>query len=534
MKKLNIAIYSRKSKFSDKSESIENQINLCIEYCKSHFKEELNFIIYEDEGYSGGNINRPAFQRMNSNLIEEGINIVVCYKLDRISRDVSDFNILIKNLEKLGIDFICIKEQFDTTTPIGRAMMNISATFAQLERESIGERISDNLAELSKQGRFISSKAPFGFDKKKVTYIDKNSKEKKMNILITNNNEMKIVKLIFEKYLEFESINKVVSYFLTSKYTTRNKNKFTSTTIKRILTNEYYCTADKIAYDYFIENGAKIISNFKYWNGNNGVSIYKRINSKTKQFNEINKIIYSVGGHEGFIKSKTWIQVQNIIKNRKNLSKRGTKSSSLLSGILKCNICGAYMRPQSYQKNGSFYYVCEKKEISRRQLCNAKNIRGDIFDKEFIEKFQKALKTDVCEYKIFDLKQIDKYNLDNIQYYEQSLDENIVEINNIKQKISNLVLHMSNINKEISLGYIIEEIEHLNKNIENLNNENYILTTKLNDEKNKNTSLFTEDLKIIISDSLNKESNIDEKRKIIKNIVKYAYWDSEKVTVEFL
>ena len=130
---MRFAIYSRKSKFTGKGESIDNQIEMCSDYIKLHFSESENEItIYEDEGFSGKNLNRPQFQSMMRDEQNKPYDFIVVYRLDRISRNVGDFASLIDQLNRLGTSFICIKEQFDTSTPMGRAMMNIAAVFAQL------------------------------------------------------------------------------------------------------------------------------------------------------------------------------------------------------------------------------------------------------------------------------------------------------------------------------------------------------------------------------------------------------------------
>ena len=119
------AIYSRKSKFTGKGESIGNQIDLCREYIRLHSGEEAASaaLIFEDEGFSGGNLNRPAFQQMLSAARSHELSSIVVYRLDRISRNISDFSTLIEELSRLGVAFISIREQFDTGTPMGRAMM---------------------------------------------------------------------------------------------------------------------------------------------------------------------------------------------------------------------------------------------------------------------------------------------------------------------------------------------------------------------------------------------------------------------------
>ena len=134
-----IAIYSRKSKFTGKGESIGNQIDLCREYIRLHSGDAAAnaALIFEDEGFSGGNLNRPAFRQMLKAARAHELSAIVVYRLDRISRNISDFSALIEELSRLGVAFISIREQFDTGTPMGRAMMYIASVFSQLERETI-------------------------------------------------------------------------------------------------------------------------------------------------------------------------------------------------------------------------------------------------------------------------------------------------------------------------------------------------------------------------------------------------------------
>ena len=133
-------IYTRKSKFTGKGESIEQQVNVCKEYLKRLDIED--FLIYQDEGFSGKSTDRPMYKQMLRDAHSNKFSLIICYRLDRISRNVADFSLLVRELEKLEIGFISVSEQFDTTTPLGRAMMYISSVFSQLERESIRDRKS--------------------------------------------------------------------------------------------------------------------------------------------------------------------------------------------------------------------------------------------------------------------------------------------------------------------------------------------------------------------------------------------------------
>ena len=143
----------RKSRYTGKGESIGNQIDLCREYIRTHYGDAAaqQAVVFEDEGFSGGNLNRPDFKKMMTAAKARKIRAIVVYRLDRSS--ISDFSSLIEELGRLDIDFVSIRESFDTSSPMGRAMMYIASVFSQPEREIIAERIRDNMHELAKTGR---------------------------------------------------------------------------------------------------------------------------------------------------------------------------------------------------------------------------------------------------------------------------------------------------------------------------------------------------------------------------------------------
>ena len=160
-----IALYARKSIERENSISCETQI----EYCKSVIKPDERSektIEFIDNGYSGGNVDRDGFQKMMHQIERGKIGKVIVYRLDRISRNISDFASLIEELARLDISFVSIKEQFDTSTPMGRAMMYIASVFSQLERETIAERIRDNMHELAKTGRWLGGTTPTALNPK--------------------------------------------------------------------------------------------------------------------------------------------------------------------------------------------------------------------------------------------------------------------------------------------------------------------------------------------------------------------------------
>jgi len=245
------AIYSRKSRYTGKGESIENQIQLCKEHAIKFLEiVEENFFVYEDEGFSGGNTNRPQFQRMMKDAKEKKFDVIICYRLDRISRNVSDFSNLIKDLKKNNVDFVSIREQFDTTTPMGRAMMYIASVFSQLERETIAERIKDNMVQLAKTGRWLGGIPPTGYESKPIVILDESGKERKMFKLSPISDELDVIQLIYDKYVRLKSITNVEKYLVTNKIKTKNGLDFQRYSVRFILGNPVYAKADKTVLMY--------------------------------------------------------------------------------------------------------------------------------------------------------------------------------------------------------------------------------------------------------------------------------------------
>lgn len=138
--------------------SVETQIRMCRERCPD---DEVT--VYTDRGFSGKNLKRPGYLRMMRDLADGKIRRVIVYRLDRLSRSVSDFSAMWELFERHNVEFSSISEQFDTSTPIGKAMVYIIMTFAQLERETIAERITDNYYARVRSGAWPGGRAPFGF-----------------------------------------------------------------------------------------------------------------------------------------------------------------------------------------------------------------------------------------------------------------------------------------------------------------------------------------------------------------------------------
>lgn len=386
-----IAIYSRKSKYTGKGESIDNQIELCKAKVKSIYPEESldNIIIYEDEGFSGYYTNRPAFQEMLEAVKNKEIKCIFFYKLDRISRNVKDFCEIKEKLEDYDVNFYSASENFENITPTGKAMIMMTSVFAQLERDTIAERIRDNMIELAKTGRWLGGTTPTGYVSEALESFSVDGKKKKLFKLSQVSDEIKIVKLIYDKFLELKSQTKVETYLINHDIKTKNGLAFSRWGLKNILTNPVYCIADMDVYNYYSEKNVEIYSDVENFNGKYGIMAYNKTEQKRNKANkdrELSEWIISVGKHKGVISGQDWIEVQKLLSaNEDKRYRKPTKNTSLLSGLIKCAHCGSYMRPKlkpNYTADGTqrFDYMCELKEKSRKQKCSCSNINGNEAD----------------------------------------------------------------------------------------------------------------------------------------------------------
>ena len=152
------AIYARQSVDRADSISIESQI----EFCKYETRGEA-YKTYIDRGYSGKNTERPGFQEMMSDMAAGLIQKVIVYKLDRISRSILDFSTMMETFGKYQVEFVSTTEKFDTSSPMGRAMLNICIVFAQLERETIQKRVADAYFSRSQKSFYMGGRVPYGY-----------------------------------------------------------------------------------------------------------------------------------------------------------------------------------------------------------------------------------------------------------------------------------------------------------------------------------------------------------------------------------
>lgn len=528
------AIYVRKSKYTGKGESIANQLDMCKKYAQERNLKTKKDLTYFDEGFSGSNTDRPAFQKMINDAKNKKFDILICYRLDRISRSISDFSATMDILKKYNISFISIKEQFDTSTPMGRAMMYIASVFAQLERETIAERIKDNMLQLARTGRWLGGITPTGFKSEPLIYYDKELNKRKMYILSPIYEELETVKKLFNKYLELGSLSKLQTYCLKFNLKSKNNKIYKKNTLKNILNNPVYAVADESLYEYFLENNMDIANDKVDFDGTHGVLVYnKNIESigKSNRQRDKKEWIVAVSNHKGIIPSKEWIQVQRLLeKNKGQAPRKGTSNKALLSGLIVCGKCNEPMRvkygninPKTGKRH--YYYVCTLKENSRSHKCNNSNLKGLTADELVINNLKKLFhdNKEIINY-LNNIRQKQSPYIDEDAEYLKHL-KNLISINEIS--IQNLVKELSKNKNSIVAKYIIKEIEKLDKENQKLNLKLLDYKNKL--EKNKHQTI-TKEIDKMIKD-IDNLFNIN-KKKLIKCIIDKIYWQDGTLEIK--
>lgn len=201
-KVLRCAIYTRKSTehgLELEFNSLDAQREACEAYIKSQASEGWICLPqqYDDPAFSGGNLDRPALQRLLTDIEGGLVDVVVVYKIDRLTRSLSDFAKLVEVFDTRSISFVAITQQFNTTTSMGRLTLNILLSFAQFERELASERVRDKIAASRRKSKWTGGTVPLGYD----------SKEKK---LVINDSEAKTVRTIFERYVALKSVPRLI------------------------------------------------------------------------------------------------------------------------------------------------------------------------------------------------------------------------------------------------------------------------------------------------------------------------------------
>ncbi|MDO4607785.1 MAG: recombinase family protein [Clostridia bacterium] len=378
------AIYTRQSVDKKESLSIEGQIEQCSILTKGETP-----IIYKDKGYSGKNTDRPDLKRLINDIELDKIGKVIVYKLDRISRNITDFYKLYEIMDKHKCEFISASESFDTSSAMGTAMMGILAVFAQMERNNIQKRVKDNYYyRTATTGSWAGGPAPFGF---------KNGRnEDKKPTLIPIPEEIEAVELMFALYYGVEqcTLGQVARNLNERGFKPHKRDVFDSVTVSKILQNPIYVKADKVLYKYFKKRKIKFLNSEEDWNGTRTAHIIgKKVgNANIRSYTTMEEQSVYLTNFSGFIPSIQYVAVQERLAENQQFTRNNTAGVlEELGGKLKCKKCGLAIKSYSQSTNGRPYLDCYNNRT--HHLCDQKynNINFWELQEKVGEEIQKQL-----------------------------------------------------------------------------------------------------------------------------------------------
>jgi len=292
---------------------------------------------YDDAGFSGGNIERPAFQRLMADVAEGKIDCIVVYKIDRLSRSLMDFAKIMETLEANGVSVVSVTQQFNTTSSMGRLTLNILLSFAQFEREIISERTRDKIAAARRKGKWTGGPPVLGYDR---------VRDHRGSRIVVNPDEAERVRAIYRMYLEQGSMLPTIQSlralgwktkrYETAKGTQRGGAEFDKSALQKLLTNVVYL----------------------------GKVTYK---------DEVHE-----GEHEAIIDEDLFARVQGLLRRNRNSGGKHSRNKygALLKGLVRCKACGCAMSHHFTTRGDKRYryYVCIRAQKNGWSTCPAPSL----------------------------------------------------------------------------------------------------------------------------------------------------------------
>src|SRR2546427_1040758 len=313
---LRCAIYTRKSSeegLEQDFNSLQAQRESCDAYIKSQRHEGWTPLpsLYDDGGYSGGSMDRPGLKQLLEDVAANKVDIIVVYKVDRLTRSLADFAKIVEILDASNVSFVSVTQQFNTTTSMGRLTLNVLLSFAQFEREVTGERIRDKIAASKQKGMWMGGWVPIGYDRKDRT-------------LTINETEALTVRTIFDLFLKLKNVQRVQAELARLNLTTK---------------------------PYATPRG-RAVGSLSFARGH----LYKILSNPLYIGDIEHKGVRYPGQHPPLIESATWdaVQVQLAANHHENRARTNAKSKSLLAGLIY-DAAGNRLVSSHATKNGMRY-----------------------------------------------------------------------------------------------------------------------------------------------------------------------------------
>lgn len=510
--------YGRKSVFSDKSDSIDNQFRMCRDYCECKFPGQIDtWEEFSDEDFTGANVERPGLKEMIEQIQDGLCDALVVYQLDRLSRDVRDFANLYALLEENSVMFISIKESIDTQTPIGRAMMYVTAVFAQMERETIAARVSDNMLGLARKGFWTGGNPPVGFVRERIMVNGR-----KHCTIIQDPEGVEYVRWIFSEFLDNGySLQSMETAFRKRGIKTRSGKFFSTTQLHKILTSSLYVEGTAAVYDFYENKGCHMDTPREQWDGSAGVMIYGRTTEKNKkhQMQPPSEWHVCLGLHEPFLPADQWLEVQNRFAQNK-FDKTMKYDVPLLKGVLRCS-CGSAMlvsRKKKVRGGVSSWYYCLKRMRQGVEACERSQIKCELLDEKVL---------DVMRQIEADPELIRQYVDKPAENSGPDVKKTSAAVSACEAKIGRLAQTLALSSNSTAAKYIVAEMERLDLELAALRREHTLALSSNRAAKKAEKSVDAKaaDIRDLIRglDSF----SASDRNAILKSIVKELTWDGE-------
>jgi site-specific DNA recombinase len=344
-RKLRCAIYVRKSSeegLEQEFNSLDAQREACEAYIASQKAEGWLLVPdrYDDGGASGATLERPALKRLLADIEAQRVDVVVVYKIDRLSRALMDFSKLVEIFDRNNVTFVSVTQSFNTTTSMGRLTLNILLSFAQFEREVIGERIRDKFAASRKRGMWMGGFVPLGYD----------VKDRK---LVVNEGEAAILRMIFERFTRIGS----------------------ATTLVRSLRAEGITG----------KRGKLVDKGY----------LYKLLNNRVYVGEAVHKGTAYAGEHQAIIDRALWDRVHGILREspRKRAAHTRAQTPALLKGLI-FGPTGRAMTPAHTRRNGRLYRYYVSTDVLKRDAsaCTVRRVPAAEIENAVVDQLRGLLR----------------------------------------------------------------------------------------------------------------------------------------------
>ena len=526
---MNFGVYTRKSYYTDTSESTKMQLDACKTYISEKFDGIGDILSYEDDGYIRSNIDRPGMNQLRADAADGLIDCVVIYRIDRVCSQMIDFCTFYTFLKDRGIKFVTVKDGIDTTTPIGEAMMYLAVIFSGIEIGNDTIRITDNMNHLAASGYWCGGRPPLGY---KIEQVSTGRKSHK--VLVADQDGIDLRDQLVELFLSGRmSLQALETYCRKACIVSPSGRMLSTTVLHQILTSPM-CVADTPeVYDYFEAKGCQISDDCprERWDGQHGVLVYGRTKTEKKDGKKRHEKApasewrVSIGAHLPTLTADRWLAVQAQFSHNV-FDKSMRYDTTLLKGVLRCK-CGRLMSlARKKRVDGSVvtWYRCPRHERAGKSVCDMSDIKADLLDDKVLEIFR-AIEHDPAV--------IHKYikkagSTGSRRKGSEAIREKIKQNDG---KIEALTSALSENAASTAAKYIVGQIEKLDLEQSKLRNQ--LTRANAGERKAAQEIRSAEDKEKDISDFIRSFDNFTaaEKNEIARKVIRSATWDCETLKI---